>query len=265
MNKLRLSSCQAPNADPFGRELADYLQQRLTISIQFIDDIPWQEREQQLDAAKIDICWICGLPYVWKADQPEPSIELLAAPVMAGPRYQNHPIYFSDVVVRQDSPFQTFTDLRGTTWAYNEPHSHSGHNLTRYQLARRGEPNSYFGRVVESGAHQTSLAMILNGEIDASAIDSTVLETELAANPELSGQIRIIATFGPSPSPPWVIGKHVPAPLRQAVREALMGMAEDGDGRSRLHRARITRFAPVQNSDYDPIRHMEQLARNVIW
>lgn len=265
MDVLRLSSCQAPNADFLGHDLAGYIQQRLGIPTQFIADIAWQEREQRLDAAAIDICWICGLPYVRKADRPEPQIELLAAPVMAGTRYQNRPVYFSDVVVRRDSPFHTFSDLRGTAWAYNEPHSQSGHNITRYHLALLGETNGYFGRVVESGSHQTSLAMLLRGEIEASAIDSTVLETELMAAPELAGQIRIIDTLGPSPIPPWVVGKHVPAPLRQAVRELLVGMDEDGYGRTLLHRAHITRFTLVRDSDYDPIRDMEQLAKNVIW
>ena len=82
----------------------------------------------------------------------------------------------SDVIVRADSPFLSFADLRGAVWAYNEPRSHSGYNVVRYHLAAKGMPAAYFGRVVESGSHHNSLQMILQRSIDAAAIDSTVLE-----------------------------------------------------------------------------------------
>jgi hypothetical protein len=53
-----------------------------------VDDADWQERERMLDDGQIAIAWLCGLPYTLRADRPAPEIELLAAPVMAGSRYQ---------------------------------------------------------------------------------------------------------------------------------------------------------------------------------
>jgi phosphonate transport system substrate-binding protein len=90
-------------------------------------------------------------------------IELLAAPVMQGSRYEQRPIYFSDVVVHRDSPFHSLAQLRGASWAYNEPRSHSGHLLTRYYLETRGEggPEGYFGAVIAAGSHQRALELIL--------------------------------------------------------------------------------------------------------
>jgi phosphonate transport system substrate-binding protein len=99
---------------------------------EFINGIPWQERESLLDAGRIHVAWICGLPYVWKADRPRPHIELLAGPVMQDASYEDRPVYFSDVVVRRDSESTTFADLRGASWAYDEPGSYSGYNVVRY-------------------------------------------------------------------------------------------------------------------------------------
>jgi phosphonate transport system substrate-binding protein len=79
------------------------------------------------------------LPYVDLMDLPEPPVELLAAPVLVGERYGGRPIYFSDVIVRRDSPIHCFAELRGRSWTYNDTASHSGYNLTRYQLLRAGE------------------------------------------------------------------------------------------------------------------------------
>lgn len=260
MDHLLISSCMAPNMDSLCDELAGYLTKHLSIPVVSKTEVPWQERERLWDAGNIHLCWICGLPYVWKADACPGKMEPLVAPVMAGSRYQNRPIYFSDVVVRQDSPYQGLTDLQGAAWAYNEPGSHSGYGVVRYTLALRGETMAFFGRVIESGAHQASLAMILNGEVDGSAIDSTVLELEIAHHPEIGGQIRIIDTFGPSPIPPWVVSMDLPLETRQSIRQLLTQTDTDPEGRAILEKFRIARFDAVRDSDYEPIRAMARIA-----
>lgn len=260
MQLIKMTSCQAPNADFVCQAIAEYLAKKLEIAATFINDISWEERGRLLDQGEIHAGWICGLPYVRKVDQPEAHLELLAAPVMQRPRYQNRPIYFSDVIVHRDSPFQSFADLRGASWAYNEPGSQSGYNITCYHLATLGETSGYFGRAIKAGAHQAALQMVLKREVDASAIDSTVLETELQREPGLGQYLRIIEILGPSPIPPWVISKRIPQPLRQALREALVGMAQDPAGRAILDAGQMARFAQVEDRDYDPIREMARLA-----
>jgi phosphonate transport system substrate-binding protein len=242
------------------RDLAGYLSARLSMPVTAALDIPWQERDRRLDAGEIDLCWICGLPYVRKVARNPGRIAPLAAPVMAGSRYLDRPIYFSDVVVRRDSPFHSLEDLKGAAWAYNEPGSQSGYGVVCYTLAVQGKSLAYFGRVVASGAHQVSLQMILRGEIDSSAIDSTVLEMEIANDPTIASQIRVIDTFGPSPIPPWVASNATPAEIRQAMAEVLTHMEADPDGRAILARARQRRFVAVNDRDYDPIREMARIA-----
>ena len=175
---LTLATCQAGNTVPISRALARYLRQRLGQPVRFLDGADWRASYAAIAAGEIDIGWICGRPYVELLAAGAP-ISLLAAPVMAGARYGGRPIYFSDVVVRRDSRFQSFADLRGASWATNEPGSQSGYHVTRYHLARLGEMGRYFGRAVASGGHARSLQMVLAGEVDASAIDSTVLELSL--------------------------------------------------------------------------------------
>jgi phosphonate transport system substrate-binding protein len=195
----------AENTELFCQSVAAYLQTKLGIQTDYISAIPWPERERLFDAGKIHILWLCGLPYVHKADLRESELELLAVPVPSGSRYCGQPVYFSDVIVREQSPFRSFEELRRAVWAYNEPRSHSGYNVVRAYLSGLGETRGFFGKVVESGAHTISLQMILSAQVDGAAIDSTVLEWAVAQSAEVSEQIRVIATFGPSPIPPWVI------------------------------------------------------------
>jgi len=75
------------------------------------------------------------------------------------------------VVVRRDSRASSLDDLRGASWAYHEPDSHSGYHVVRWFLAQRNRDGRFFGRVASSGAHETSLDMIVSGDVDASAVE----------------------------------------------------------------------------------------------
>jgi phosphonate transport system substrate-binding protein len=260
---LRMTSLMSGNADSFFRSMGRYLADRFQVPYEVVDDIPWQERERLLDGGVIDVAWICGLPYIERAGKAAPAIELLAAPVMGGERYKNLPIYFSDVVVHRDSPVRAFAELRGASWAYNERHSHSGYNVLRYHLAALGETGHYFGRVLESGSHLKSLDMVLNHQVDAAAIDSTVLETEIRLNPELRSKVRIIDSLGPSPIPPWVVSRSLSREIVLRLQSTLLQMHEDPIGLKLLSEAQIARFTGVSDGDYDAIRHMAAKASSV--
>ena len=259
---LRLTSSQAPNSEFIGRAIAAYLANRLGLVVEFVDDVPWRERERLLESGEVHAGWICGLTYVLKPHVGQVGVELLAAPVMAGARYMRRPVYFSDVVVRSDSSIRSFADLRGASWGYNEPGSHSGFNIVRFQLAQRGELSGYFGDIIETGSHEQSLAMIEAGVLDAAAIDSTVLETEIRRRPGLAQLLRVVEIWGPSPAPPWVVSRRVTQDLRGKLREVLLSMHREPAGRALLKQACMVRFAGVEDFCYDPIREMASAARD---
>jgi len=260
---LVLASLMAPNADPFYRALARYLTQVLGRRVRSLDKVDWTVREQMLHAGKADFGFVCGLQYVQVVDRGLADLDLLVAAVPAGSRYRGQPVYFSDVVVKFDSPFRTFDDLRGRSWAFNEPTSHSGYNVARYHVALKGVPVGFFRQVVSGDAHQNSLRLVAKGLVDAAAIDSTVLEQELIDHPELAKRVQIIDSLGPSPIPPGVIGRHVSGPTRRALRAALLAMHERAEGRQVLALARYERFVAVTDLDYDRIREMARLAETV--
>jgi len=253
----------AENTEALCRAVAEYIQARFKIPTEYVSGIPWEERERLFDRGEIEILWLCGLPYVHKADLAESTMEILAVSVPSGKRYGALPVYFSDVVVRRSSRFESFIDLRGASWAYNEPRSHSGFNVVRSYLSELGENSGFFSAVYQSGAHSTSIEMILSREVDGAAIDSTVLEWSTAQRRGLMDQIRVIETLGPSPIPPWVRSRRVPGNLRAELRALLIGMEQDSAGRVILEHGRIARFVSAQDRDNDPIRRMAARAEQV--
>jgi phosphonate transport system substrate-binding protein len=249
---LRFATFLAPNMLPVYRLLADRIGRRLGRRVELVVGRSFD----QFEAGAADLGVICGLPYVWLAARRPPPVEPLAAPVLAGARYGGRPVYYSDVIVRHDSPITCLEELEGRSWAYNEPASHSGHTVTLYSLAAMGARPGFLGPVVETGFHQRAVRLVRAGTVDAAAIDSQVLAIELRDHPRLADGLRVIGSFGPSTIQPVVAAGRLPAQLKEEVRECLVTLADDPAARPVLDYGLIDRFTPIGDAAYDDIRAM---------
>lgn len=252
MDTLCFASFLAPNVEPAYRFIADYVGSKLGISTELITG----RSPEQFVSGEADIGFLCSPPYIRLKAQNPKSVALLAAPILQGERYENRPIYFSDVIVHRDSHFHHFEDLRGCSWAYNEPDSLSGYVITLHKLVSLGETNRFFGRVVAAGFHQKAIRMVAAGEVDAAAIDSQVLAIELQNHPELTRSIRVIDSLGPNPIQPMIVSSRVPETLKADVKSLLLTIGDDPVARSTLTQVMIDRFVEVHDHDYDVIRTM---------
>jgi len=249
---LRAITFLAPNMLPVYRFMLNHLARTLGCEIYLTSGTEYAE------VLYADLAFICGLPYILYTPPRFASspIEALIAPVLKGARFQNLPIYFSDVIVHRDSPLTSFADLRGRSWAYNEPLSQSGYGITRYELLKRGGTAGYFGAVIESGFHQKSIQMVCDGSVDASAIDAQVLAVAFRHHPHLADQLRVIDTLGPSTIQPLVVARHLPADLKQDIQTILTEIHHDPAHHPILDLGFIDRFVPVTDADYGDIRAM---------
>jgi phosphonate transport system substrate-binding protein len=255
---VKIVSLLAANFAPTYQAITEYLQNTTGIDLAFYNDVDWQLREKLLDAGEVHGAFMCGLLYARKSAFLEP----LAAPIMRGARYHDKPIYFSDVIVRADSRFHTFDDLRGATFAFNDPDSFSGLIIMREFLARKSY-SKFFGRIVESGGHLRSMQLVVDGEADTAAIDSTILEAEMRARPELKHQLRVVESLGPNPIPPIVIVKSATSQVKSVLRAALTEMDQNEIGRAILSKGMISRFIAMKDGDYDQTREVAQRAEPI--
>ncbi|MEZ4870118.1 MAG: PhnD/SsuA/transferrin family substrate-binding protein [Caldilineaceae bacterium] len=260
---LRMTSCLAPNLDYLCRMVTAYLAQRLGVAIEFVDDLPWATRFQQLDQGEIHLAWICGAPYTERMARWPGRLELLAAPVWRAPHYHAQPVYYSAVVTPAASPFRSMADLRGGRWAYNEATSLSGYYVVCHHLAQQGCQMGYFRSAVATGSHQRALELVAAGAVDGAAIDTTMLEQALLDDPALAAKLRMIARLGPNPMPPWVVHTGVSAALRAALRQALLDFTPDHSLCNQMAIPPLSHFAQVTDQDYLPILSMIQQAATV--
>ncbi|HBE49456.1 MAG TPA: hypothetical protein DDW76_11810 [Cyanobacteria bacterium UBA11369] len=97
--KLKLVSYLAPNWFWFYEAVAAYLGRFLKTETQIISgegdpllELMWLQDE-------FDLAFICGLPFIRYCQMVPNHLQAVVAPVMRSPRYQNRPIYFSDIIV----------------------------------------------------------------------------------------------------------------------------------------------------------------------
>ena len=252
MNRLRFGTFLAPNIMPVYQVVTEEVGRRLGIETELVVETDYEACAKDRN----EVFFVCSLPYVEFERQGISPAVPLAAPVLAGERYAGKPIYYSDVVVHRDSPFRSFLDLRGRSWAYNEPHSHSGYGITRYHLVEIGETHGFFGEVVEAGFHEESIRLVTEHEVDASAVDSQVLAVAMRDDPSLARSLRIVDALGPSTIQPVAVSKRVPLELRDDILRVLTSLHEDPEVQERLALGMVKRFIPVGPSSYDDIRTM---------
>jgi phosphonate transport system substrate-binding protein len=178
--------------------LADHVQralghERVSLRVESRASGPQKGGECSSFAEEADVAFMCAPSFIWLRNLRPPPAELLGVlPVFDDERNQGNPVYFCDVVVRNDAPIHAFSELEGGSWAYNDACSLSGYYSLLNKLAESGVDEGFFDNIRCSRSHLASTEAVLGGEADAAAIDSNVLRIRLREVPALSKKLRVI-------------------------------------------------------------------------
>jgi phosphonate transport system substrate-binding protein len=255
LKQLTVVSYLSPNLFWLYQAVSSYLARVLDTEVQIHQS--WNNPLDDLSQQPFDLAFICGLPFIQYCQTVPEQLQALVAPVMQADRYQNRPIYFSDVIVYAASELNQFEQLAGKRFCFNDLGSNSGYNLMRYQLMQGNYSSRFFAEVMQSGSHQQSIQWVLQQKADCAAIDSVVLEQELRQS---SLNLRVIESIGPTPMPPLVAARHLGEPCLQQLQAALLN--PDAELLSHMQQAGIRRFAAVQTCDYQIIHQIYEQTNN---
>jgi len=258
---------------PVYQEIAKYLGDKLKRKTTLISGLSYSEANLLLEKGIIQIGFVCGMPYV--LEHAKGYFTLVAIPVVGKHKayypgsdvYESIPDkYYSYTIVRKDSLLSSWADLRDKSYAYSELISNSGYNMPRYKLVQLGARSwqDYFSRVAVSGSHEESIRMVARGEVDASSVDSMVLDYDRSIGNPDALNVRVIETLfnGGAGAPPVVMNSSVDPELRKQVEEVFVNMDKDPRGRKILKKALLLRFDPPNDANYDDIRRMQAAAHD---
>ncbi len=203
---------------------------------------------------------MCGYPYA----RANPRPRLLAAPAPSYEHYEDRPIYFSYLLVAEESQFETIEDTFGHRISWTIENSQSGFNAVRsfllpYRAAER--PRLYRESIGPIGTFSVGIEGLRNGEIDVVPIDSFSYDLMREYAPDDIAGTRIIATTPAAPVPPLVAGHDIDAGLASLLRTALLAAHEAPELIEVLSVMRISRFVPVAPEYYSST--LEQAAAAV--
>jgi ABC-type phosphate/phosphonate transport system substrate-binding protein len=181
---------------------------------------------------------------------------LLAAPVPALARCAGGPVYWTDIVVRTDSPLQEFTAAFGRRFAYTTPDSQSGYQGPRAlfapHVARYGAklfattigPLVTPSRVIDA---------VIARECDAGPLDCYYHALLRVTEPDLAARLRVIATTATVPIPPLVAAPTLAPRSAERLTQALLAVAEAAELAPLRARLCLERFVDVDAARYDEL------------
>ena len=208
-----------------------------------------------------DVAFMCAPSFVWARELRPPPVELLGVlPVFDDERNLGSPVYFCDVVVRDEAPIHAFSELEGGSWTYNDACSLSGYYSLLNKLAESGTDESFFDSITCSGSHLNSMETVLRGGADAAAIDSNVLRIRLREAPALRERLRVIDSWGPFPIQPVVVSSTLHPGLKQRLRTAFLTTERDQRTHRILSGYGLSHFVAVGREDYSLDDHQDLAA-----
>ena len=246
--------------------LADHVQRTLghegvSLRVESQASGPQKGGECSSFAEEADVAFMCAPSFVWLRDLRPPPVELLGVlPVFDDERNQGKPVYFCDVVVRNDAPIQAFSGLEGGTWAYNDVCSLSGYYSLLDKLAESSADESFFDNIFCSGSHLNSIKAVLNGRADAAAIDSNVLRIRFREAPALREELRVVESWGPYPIQPVLVSSALRPDLKQRLRSAFLSTEQDLQTRRTLKLFGLSGFVAADPEDYTLDAHKDLAA-----
>lgn len=162
---------------------------------------------------------MCGYPIALGIADVVP----LAAPIPRAGWAAGRAVYRSDLIVREDAPFETLADTFEGTLGWTVEHSHSGFNALRHHLLpyrSADRPTLYRKTVGHLVTAARILDAVLDGTIDVGPLDAYWHMLIAKYRPDRAGGVRVLAATETAPMPAFVAGAGFPSDIAESLRAA---------------------------------------------
>ncbi|MBU0501182.1 MAG: PhnD/SsuA/transferrin family substrate-binding protein [Gammaproteobacteria bacterium] len=226
-----------------------YLTERLQRPVVFVQRGSYREIVELLAQDQLEAAWLCGFPFV----KNERRLRLLAVPL-----FQGRPLYRSYLIVPAgDTRTETLLDLRGKVFAYSDPDSNSGFLYTQHALSQIGERSDrFFARTFFAWAHRKVVEAVAVELAQGGAVDGYVWETLKRFYPQVTAKTRVLEQSPEFGFPPFAARASLPEADFAALRQVLIAMGGDAEGKALLAQLNLDGFVPGERGLFDGIGRM---------
>lgn len=225
------------------------------LNVEVIEHAPPESLDDLWRRTDMAAVFMCGLPY--SCANPKPT--LIAAPVPSAAEFAGRPEYWSELVVRSDSPFGDLQSTFGGKICLTAPNSQSGYAaalqyLMAFDEARDGKAGArsplYREIVAPAVTPLGAVTAVVAGTADVAPIDAYAYRLLQKHRGDLTSKLRTVARTARTPIPPLVASIEGAKGLRAAFTAA----HRDPALKVLLAGLELSHFVTPDPRDYDALR-----------
>ena len=205
------------------------------------------------DPPEAQMASLATFAYVLAADRGVAEAALVSV------RYGS-PTYNGQIIVRADSGISSVSQLKGKTFGRPDPLSTSGWIIPMLTMRAAGiNPESDLREIVDAGSHDSVVAAVYNGDIDAGASYVDARSRIEEDYPDVMEKVVVIEVTTDIPNDGVQFSPVIPQEMRDKIVAALLVIAQTEEGKDALKTA--YQWSGLEEHDdtfYDPFRQVLQ-------
>jgi ABC-type phosphate/phosphonate transport system substrate-binding protein len=249
-----------PDVEAYWRALLEHITREAGVDFAYLPYPAPRPLETLWARRDLGAVFMCGFPIALGLAPVIP----IAAPIPRVSWAEGEPVYRTDLIVREDSPYRTLADTFGGRLGWTVSHSQSGFNALRHELLghRTGTRRTLYREVAGNlVTARNVLDAVREGRIDVGPLDAYWHLLIAAHAPELTRGIRVVASTPRTPIPGFVAAAAAPAALVAALRAAFTDAARAPWFAPLAETLMIEGFAPMSAAAYAPYLEWDAQAR----
>ncbi|MCG8528267.1 MAG: phosphate/phosphite/phosphonate ABC transporter substrate-binding protein [Opitutales bacterium] len=250
------------------KHFANYLTKRLNLPVEVFKTTEYGPMIEAMRGGKLDINHFGTFAYLLAHEKAGAENIICRADPETGQPSQYHSI----IVVRTDSPLQSFEDLKANasdiTYAFVNPASTSGHLIPRAYMEQNGLiPEEDFKELIYPRRQNATLRTILTGKVDAGSCSINTYRKLVRLGRLSEDEVRILWKSPPIPSGSISVRSSLPEDLKARIQQVLSEVhikyPEDWEKMKKLHQYSSDPEYVYTKSDDSLFDEVRELARSI--
>jgi phosphonate transport system substrate-binding protein len=229
--------------------LASYLSQKMGMRVELRIMAGYENALASITTGELDAAFLGSFTAA-------AAIRRAGAQPLARPQYPDGTsTYHGLLFTRKDSSIRSVQDMRGRTFAFVDRATTAGWLLPLHYFKEHGidDSEAWLGEVYYTGTHEDAILDVLNGKADIGAAKNTVFGGLAESEARITSELEILATSPPVPENGLLVCRDVEDTLRMNLRDVLLAMHQNREGRSALDTLGVTKFIETTEKDYNPV------------
>jgi len=179
------------------------------------------------------------------------GLEVIARPEDTGGISTYHGLLFA----RKDSGIRSIKDMAGKRLAFVDKATTAGYLLPLAYFKKYGIDNyrNYLKETYFAGTHEDVINDVLDRKTDIGAAKNTVFYRLAEQDKRILNDLIIFERSPEVPENGLAMRKDIDISVRTKMKEILLDMHNDPDGKKVLKDFGASRFVPTSNDDYKPV------------